>query len=65
MGSQKFAIIGGGKMGEAILKGWLASDAAPAADISPADVIVVDPGDEGAGAVLSMRLRPPRVVVDV
>ena len=46
MGTKSFAIIGGGKMGEAILKGWLASDAAPAADIAPSDVIVVEPGEE-------------------
>ena len=46
MGNQSFAIIGGGKMGEAILKGWLASDAAPASSIVPGDVIVVEPGEE-------------------
>ena len=39
-------IIGGGKMGEAILKGWLASTFAPAARIEPADVVVVEPGEE-------------------
>ena len=47
MGAHKsFAIVGGGKMGEAILSGWLASDAAPADAIAPADVVVVEPGAE-------------------
>lgn len=42
--SSKFAIIGGGKMGEAILSGWLASDVPPAAGIGAADIQVVNPG---------------------
>ena len=33
-------------MGEAILSGWLASDAVPANAIQPSDVTVVEPGDE-------------------
>ena len=33
-------------MGEAILKGWLASTYVPAARIEPADVVVVEPGEE-------------------
>ena len=40
-----FAIVGGGKMGEAILAGWLASDTAPAAPIGVADIVVVEPGE--------------------
>lgn len=46
MGALSFVIIGGGKMGEAILKGWLASDNAPADTVSSDDVIVVEPGEE-------------------
>ena len=48
MGNQgkTFAIVGGGKMGEAILSGWLSSQVAPADSIAPADVTVVEPGDE-------------------
>ena len=41
-----FAIVGGGKMGEAILSGWLASAAAPADVIAPADITVVEPTAE-------------------
>lgn len=46
MADRAFAIVGGGKMGEAILSGWLASDAVPADTIKPGDVTVVEPGDE-------------------
>ena len=41
-----FTVIGGGKMGEAILAGWLASDAAPAATIGAADIVVVEPNED-------------------
>ena len=41
-----FAIVGGGKMGEAILSGWLASAAAPADVIASADITVVEPTAE-------------------
>lgn len=41
-----FAVVGGGKMGQAILSGWLASNAAPADAIAPADIVVVEPNDE-------------------
>ena len=46
MDRKAFAIIGGGKMGEAILSGWLASEVAPAAAIVADDVVVVEPGEE-------------------
>ena len=46
MTARTFAIVGGGKMGEAILSGWLASDAVPADVIQAGDVTVVEPGDE-------------------
>ena len=46
MMSAKFVIVGGGKMGEAILSGWLASDAAPADSIEAADIVAVDPTPE-------------------
>ncbi len=41
-----FAIIGGGKMGTAILSGWLASSVAPADVISPSSIVVVEPTAE-------------------
>lgn len=46
MEAKRFLVVGGGKMGEAILSGWIASDASPADCISAASVQVVDPGDE-------------------
>ncbi len=45
MTQQRFAIVGGGKMGEAILAGWLAASDGPAAAISASDIVVVEPGD--------------------
>ena len=45
-GHGRFLIIGGGKMGEAILAGWIASDAAPADAIDPSSVTVVEPNGE-------------------
>lgn len=45
-GGPRFAIIGGGKMGEAILAGWLAADSGPAAPLAPECFIVVNPGEE-------------------
>ena len=42
----RIAFIGGGKMGEAILGGWIASDAGAAASIASADVTVANPGLE-------------------
>ena len=41
---RSFVIVGGGKMGESILSGWLAADTAPANSIKPSDVVVVEPG---------------------
>ena len=46
MTGRTFAIVGGGKMGEAILSGWLSGDAAPADAIQVSDVTVVEPGDD-------------------
>lgn len=46
MDKHTFIIVGGGKMGEAILAGWLSSDVEPANSIEPTDIIVVEPGDE-------------------
>lgn len=43
---RRFVIVGGGKMGEAILSGWLASAEKPADAIAASDVVVVDPGAE-------------------
>ena len=42
----KIAIIGGGKMGEAILKGLLASKLAPADELDAASFVVANPGLE-------------------
>lgn len=44
--SSSFVIIGCGKMGEAILSGWLASDSLPASSIEATDITVVNPGIE-------------------
>ena len=43
--NRRFVIVGGGKMGEAILSGWLASTEKPADTITASDVVVVDPGE--------------------
>ena len=43
MSRGKTVIVGGGKMGEAILAGWLASDAPPADELSPSSFAVVEP----------------------
>ncbi|WP_417142778.1 pyrroline-5-carboxylate reductase [Raoultibacter massiliensis] len=40
----RIALIGGGKMGEAIMGGWIASDEAPASALSAANFIVANPG---------------------
>ena len=42
----RIAVIGGGKMGEAILGGWIASDRDPAASLSAANFVVANPGAE-------------------
>ena len=41
-----FLIVGGGKMGEAILKGWISSEVAPADAVSAENVTVVEPTAE-------------------
>ena len=43
---QTIAVIGGGKMGEAIFAGWIASADGPAAGISADAIAVADPGEE-------------------
>lgn len=43
-GKPRIAVIGGGKMGEAIMGGWIASDLEPAAGLSADDFIVANPG---------------------
>ena len=43
---KRFAVIGGGKMGEAILAGWLASDQAPADELERSAFVVADPGEQ-------------------
>ena len=42
---RRFAVIGGGKMGEAILSGWISSMQEPAAAIDAASVTVAEPGE--------------------
>ena len=44
--SKRYLIIGGGKMGEAILAGWIAASTGSAAAIGAADIEVVNPGSE-------------------
>ena len=46
MGAYNIAVIGGGKMGEAILSGWIGSSQPPADGITSDDVIVAEPGEE-------------------
>ncbi len=43
---RRIAVIGGGKMGEAIVSGWLAADEGAACDIVAEGVVVADPGEE-------------------
>lgn len=47
--SRRFLIVGCGKMGEAILGGWLASDAMPADVLGPGNFEVVAPREERRG----------------
>ena len=44
--SARVVIVGGGKMGEAILSGWLCSDSGAASALSAANFTVVNPGAE-------------------
>lgn len=44
--ARRFLIVGGGKMGEALMKGWITSTVAPAEAISLNDIEVVNPGSE-------------------
>lgn len=46
MASPRIAVVGGGKMGEAIVAGWLASDVEPAAQITAQNITIVNPGEE-------------------
>ena len=45
-GGKRILVIGGGKMGEAILAGWIASSDEPADAIGASDMTVVEPGEE-------------------
>ena len=69
---KRFLVVGGGKMGEAILAGWIASDAAPADTIDSSCITVVEPGDErrayledthGVTCVADVREAPAADVV--
>ena len=42
----RIVVVGGGKMGEAILSGWISAQTGAAADISAYDIVVVEPGEE-------------------
>ncbi len=42
----RIAIIGGGKMGSAILGGWIDAQTEPASDLTPKNFIVANPGEE-------------------
>lgn len=44
--AMRIALIGGGKMGEAILAGWLAAQEGPAASLAAESFTVVNPGRE-------------------
>lgn len=46
MRSPRIAVVGGGKMGEAILSGWITAADGPAAGISASDIVVVEPGED-------------------
>ncbi len=52
--SPRVVVVGGGKMGEAILAGWLASDQASAAELGVSNFVVVNPGEERR-AILGQR----------
>lgn len=43
---QQFVMIGGGKMGEAMVAGWISSEKTPAADFDASTFTVVDPGQD-------------------
>ena len=42
----RIVVVGGGKMGEAIVGGWVSSDNGAAREIGAQDVLVVDPGED-------------------
>lgn len=42
---RSFVIVGAGKMGEAIVAGWLASSREPARSIAPENVLIANPGE--------------------
>lgn len=77
LSAQRFLIVGGGKMGEAILAGWLSASAGPAAAVRVSSVQVVDPGADrreylnrthGVACVADVRdvsTRPDVVVLAV
>ena len=43
--ARKILVVGGGKMGEAIVAGWLAATEEPAGSIGSENLVVVEPGD--------------------
>ena len=51
---QSVVIVGGGKMGEAILSGWLSSQVGVAAAIGPENILVVNPGQEKRDRLASL-----------
>ena len=51
---QSIVIVGGGKMGEAILSGWLSSQVGVAAAIGPENILVVNPGQEKRDRLASL-----------
>jgi len=42
---RKILVVGGGKMGEGIVAGWLAATEEPAGSLGSANIVVVEPGD--------------------
>ena len=42
----RVVVVGGGKMGEAVLGGWIAAQAGPAACLSAENFVVANPGEE-------------------
>ena len=68
----RIVVIGGGKMGEGIIAGWLAAERGPAAAVSAANVTVADPGEErraylkeryGVACVADASLAPAADIV--
>lgn len=45
-GLPRILVVGGGKMGEALVAGWIASDEGASASLSASDIVVANPGRE-------------------